>query len=121
MTDTLPYLAWEDGKPVVRHLPASKNFSTFPTDEEGTMLMEPGAPDPNIENGMREETLLFMLKALPKDRYRVIALMLFLGELGYEFRYEDIASIWGHGKVSIFNTIQRMKKSLAKAGLTPPR
>lgn len=98
-------------------LPRSLNFSEMesPAYEEP---IEFGKLDPAIEDSFQENAFLFIMKTLPKDRYRVIALLLFLkSEMGYEYTYQDIASIWGHSKVNIFNTVQRMQKVLYKAGL----
>lgn len=80
--------------------------------------IEFGVDDPNIEQPLQRESFLFVLKALPKDRYRVIALMLYLrDELGFELTYEDIGQIFGTSKVNVFNHIKRMRRTLAEAGV----
>lgn len=74
--------------------------------------------DPGIEEAGKEDSLLFILKTLAKDRYRVLALMLYLREQGFAFRYEDIASIWGFDKAMVRMTMKRMQATLKKAGIT---
>jgi hypothetical protein len=93
------------------------NFSAIESEEYDEPI-DFGKFDPKIEQSFQEDSFLFILKALPKDRYRVIALLLYLkNEMDYNYTYEDIASLWGHSKVNVFNTIQRMQKTLKKAGL----
>lgn len=79
--------------------------------------IEFGEEDRAILDAMKEDNLLFVLKTLPNDRYRVVVLMLFLNQLGYDFRYQDIASIWGQRKEAVFQTIQRMRRALSRAGI----
>lgn len=83
--------------------------------EDGDMAV--AHEDPGILNAATEESFLFVLRALPKDRHRVIALLLFLNQLGYGFRYEDIGSLWGITKEATFGHIDRMKKQLKRAGV----
>jgi hypothetical protein len=100
-------------------LPVSINFSEIESGGENEEdPIEFGVEDQAIENPFPEEDLINVLKSFPKDKYRVIALLLFLNEMGFEFRYEDIAGIWGHSKVAVFNTISRMQKTLVKSGVT---
>lgn len=80
--------------------------------------MEHGIEDQGIRDAGKEDALLFLLKTLPKDRYRVLALMLYMRELGYSFRYEDIASIWGFNKAMVRMTMKRMQATLRRAGIS---
>jgi len=93
-------------------LPESINFSQF-----GEGIEEPidfGADDPAVERVGEEDTFLFLLKCLPKDRYRVIALLLFIkAEMGYDYTYEDIASLWNHSKASVAKTVKKIRQLLA--------
>lgn len=80
--------------------------------------IEFGTEDGVMADAGKEDTLLFVLKTLPKDRYRVITLMLYLREQGFAFRYEDIASIWGFNKAMVRMTMKRMQAVLKKAGIS---
>ena len=98
-------------------IPTAISFSKI---EEGGSEepIEFGVPDPLIENPLQKEAFLFLLKALPKDRYRVIALLLYLrNEMDLDYTYEEIGQIWGCSKVNIFNHIRRMQSVLEKSGL----
>lgn len=99
-------------------IPKSQNFSQIESDQYDEPI-DFGKLDPAIEQAFQEDSFLMILRALPQDRYRVIALLLYLKtQMDYDFTYEDIASLWGHSKVNVFNTIKRMQRVLAKAGLT---
>ena len=78
--------------------------------------------DPRIENPLQESSFLFLLKTLPKDKYRVIALLLFLkNEMGFDYTYDDMAGIWGDSKVNIFNHITRIKRTMQDSGVAVKR
>src|SRR4051812_17988909 len=107
-------------------IPTAISFSKLNVGDDGaplndtvgndTVIPEFGYTDPAIEDACKEQQLLSILKMLSKDHYRVIALLLFLKELGYEFAYEDIAGIWGNrSKGGVGNVIKRMQRTLEKA------
>lgn len=100
-------------------LPRSVNFSRI--EQGGEDVEEPvefGQEDQGLIEAGKEMTLIHILRILPKDSYRVIALMLYLRELGFTFRYEDIASIWGYrNKEVVGNKIKRIQSALRRAGV----
>lgn len=111
---------------VVKRRPTS--FSDLPSTVSFTAIeaggadsdepIEFGAEDRGLNDVGKEDSLLFILKTLPKDRYRVLALMLYMREQGFAFRYEDIASIWGFDKAMVRMTMKRMQATLRKAGIS---
>lgn len=97
-------------------IPTSVNFSVLDADLEHPFDVESSYDLPLA--AMAETSFLTVLQTLPNDKQRVIALMLFVrNEMGFDYTYEDIASLWGNSKVNIFNTIQRMQRTLIENGL----
>lgn len=102
----------------LNYIPIAVSFSDIERGgEDSEEPIEFGAEDRALLDTIKEESLLFVLKTLPKDRYRVVVLMLFLNQLGYHFRYQDIADIWGQNKVAVHQTIKRLRRALAHAGI----
>jgi hypothetical protein len=107
-------------KPVsFEDLPSTVSFSKIEAGgQDSDEPIEFGAEDRGLADVGKEDSLLFILKTLPKDRYRVLALMLYMREQGFAFRYEDIASIWGFDKAMVRMTMKRMQATLRKAGIS---
>jgi hypothetical protein len=103
-------------------LPNSVNFSSFGMSQDIEEPIEFGQDDPAITDGFKENYFLFMLKTLPKDRYRVVALLLFIREeLDYDYTYADIASIWGIDKSNIVKMMKQMQKTFISSKIVPKR
>lgn len=101
-------------------LPESTNFSAFGRNLEIEEPIEFAVEDPGIADAFKEDYFLFLLKALPKDRYRVLALILFIKkEMGYQYTYSDIAAIWGFSQENVLQTIKRMRGELKRQGIKP--
>lgn len=104
--------------PKLLFIPKAVSLSRIQGESEDEEPIEFGRNDPNIDNPLQGEAFLFVIKALPKDRYRVIALLLYMStEMGFDYTYQDIAQIWGCSKVNIHNHVVRMRKTLDKAGI----
>ncbi len=95
----------------------STNFSQFGKNLDIDEPIEFAHDDPGLADAFKEDYFPFLFKALPKDRYRVLALILFTKkEMGYQYTYSDIASIWGFSQEDVLQTIKRMRGELKKKG-----
>ena len=102
---------------MLRVLPYAISFSQIEAHgEDDEEPVEFGAEDKALAQVCQDDDFLFLLKTLPKDRYKVIALLLYIrDEMGFSYTYQDIAKLWGCSKVNIFNHVKRMRSILAKA------
>lgn len=102
----------KDVKPIV--IPHSITFSSIEKGQEDGDPIEFGKEDNSIEQNFSEYDFIAIIKMIPTDKLRVIALMLFLKEIGYNYTQNDIASIWGNSQPNIFNRIKQIRKILSK-------
>lgn len=103
-------------------LPKATPFSRFGEELEIEEPIEFAQDDQSIENAFQEDYFLFILKSLPKDQYRVVALLLFIrNELGYNYTYKDIASIWGIDNSNIVHITKRIQKVCETNKIAPKK
>ncbi len=64
-----------------------------------------------------EVTIIEILKRLPSDRYRIVFLFVLLNQLGYCFKGQDIANVWGITSEAIYQRIKSMGIILRKKNI----
>ena len=102
--------------PVLSYLPYTVNFSKIDAGTSDGDPIEFEAKDTYAyDDILSESQFLSIVKTIPKDKHRVIALMLFIkNEMGFVYTQKDIASIWGDSQPNIYNRIKEIRKILRK-------
>ena len=97
-------------------IPSAINFSKIDAGTSDGDPVEFEAKDTyTYEDILSENQFLSIIKVIPKDKHRVIALMLFIkNEMGFAYTQKDIASIWGDSQPNIYNRIKEIRKILRK-------
>ncbi len=92
------------------------SFSSLDAQEsENDNPVEFGEEDQNLKNVIGEDQLFFLIKTLPNDKYRTIALLLFVTrEMGYHITKKKIATIWEMDPGTLTYYLKRLRKVLTK-------
>ncbi len=98
-------------------VPYTVNFSKIDAGTKDGDPVEFEAPEAKdaCDDILSENQFLSIIKIIPKDKHRVIALMLFIkNEMGFAYTQKDIASIWGDSQPNIYNRIKEIRRILRK-------